>query len=440
MAQISQPAVQDASTLAASSSFSPTGAFFAYVSLAVDKNRLRVYNTTTGQAIADHIVDTARISSMTWSALGATVVDSLHAPQPSKKKKRKRDSASESDVKNQMTEIVILGLSDGTVLCFSPSHGRVLHSLSHPSGTSAILAIAVEEHEDQWLLWASGADSTLRLWNIKTNDIIANYKNDDRIPYTSLTIRPNDAEGRTDILAASHSIRLLSRSPSTGDTTSKRLQKAATFTGHASPVKSTKFDLSKPVPTRFFSLAESDRFIYVWDIADSPDASDKSVASIPLDSDARSIATSTGSNDPSTLLALSATGKITLYHVPNQFSPTNTSSVSSTLPTIHFQSNIIAGSERTHSPSELIGVSFVSGRPGSVCVARLVRGVRPVFTTVVHLFPSKPDFKAHRSLQRYLDDAGRFIENVQLEDTPDVALEDEQSVRNISLHFQSNIY
>jgi U3 small nucleolar RNA-associated protein 5 len=438
-AQISQPAVQDISSPAAYSSFSPAGGFFAYVSLAVDKHRLRVYNAATGQAIADHIVDTARISSMTWCALDATVVDSLNAPQPSKKKKRKRDSASEYDVKNKMTEIVVLGLSDGTILCFSPSHARVLHSLSHPSSASAILATAVEEHEDQWLMWASGADSTLRLWNIKTNDIIANWKNDDRIPYTSLTIRPNDAESRTDILAASHGIHLLSKSASAGETVPNRLQKAAIFTGHASPVKSTKWDLSKPVPTRLFSLAESDRIVYVWDILDSPDVSGKAVASIPLDSDARSfaIATSTGSTDPSTLLALSASGKITLYHIPNQISPANTSSSSSTLPTIHFQSCIIAASERTHSPSDVIGVSFVLGRPGSICIARLVRGIRPVFTTVVHSpFLHDIALKLTKYSQRYLDDAGRFIENIQLKDTSDLALEDEQSVSIIFVHFQ----
>ncbi|KAF7784547.1 hypothetical protein Agabi119p4_712 [Agaricus bisporus var. burnettii] len=377
------------------------------------------------QAIADHVVDIARISSMTWCALDTTAANSSGTPQPSKKKKRKRDSALISDVKNKATEIVVLGLSDGRILCFSPSHGRVLYSLSHASSASAILATAVEEYEDQWLVWASGADSTLRMWDMKTNNIIANWKNDDRIPYTSLKIRPCDVDGRTDILAASHSIYLLSKSASAGTTDPKKLHKAATFTGHASPVKSTTWDLSKPVPARFFSMAESDRFVYVWDILDSPDVSGKAVASIPLDAAARSfaVATSAEPTGPSTLLALSASGKITLYHVPDQIITASTSNrSSSTLPTLHFRSSIIATSESAQSPSDIIDVSFVHGRPGSICVARLVRGIRPVFTTV-----------------RYLDDAGRFIENIQLEDVPDVSLEDKQPLIHHQRYSESSV-
>lgn len=381
--QISQPPVQDTSNLFALSSFSPKGDLFAYVPLAVDKHRLRVYNITTGQAIADHIVDNTRISSMTWCALDPGQSDRTDDPQPSKKKRKKRDSTFGSEVKNNATEVVVLGLSDGTISCFSPSCGRVLRSLSHASSASAILATVVEEDKDQWLIWASGADGAIRLWNANKNEIVGSWKNDDRIPYTSLTTRPVGEEGRVDLLAANHSIRLLSKS---GGIAPKKLQQAAGFTGHASPVKSTKWDLSKSNPTRFFSMAETDRFIYVWDIPDSPGTDGKAVASIPLDSNARSfcLAPSTGSNHPTTLLALSASGKITLYPVPHQiFTPSGPNHSPAKLPTVHPRSSIIMAPQKSSVSSQVIDVSFVGGEPGYICVARLVRGIRPVFTVMV---------------------------------------------------------
>lgn len=383
-ALISQPAVEDISSLFALSSFSPKGDLFAYVSLAVDKHRLRIYNTTTGQAVADHIVDSARVSSVTWSALGLGEADKNDISQPSKKKRKKRESAAGLETDSKATEVVVLGLSDGTILCFSPSHGRMLRTLSHASSTSAILAMAVEEGKGRWLIWASGADGTLRLWDVNKNEIVGSWKNSDRIPYASLTIRPFDEEDRTDVLAASHSIRLLSKPAETEGIIPKKLQQLATFTGHASAVKSMKWDRSKLLPTRFVSMAETDRFLYVWDVPDSPNTDGRAVASVPLDSDARSFSLSASTDNPPVLVTLSASGKIALYPVPHHISsPTSSNRSPAKLSTLHPRSNIISASKKSSTPSHVIDVSFVDGEHGKIRVARLVQGVRPVFTVVV---------------------------------------------------------
>jgi U3 small nucleolar RNA-associated protein 5 len=95
-AAISQPTVEDSSQLTSLSSFSPDGNHFAFLSLAVDKHRLRVYSTVSGQSVAEHILENARVSAVAWGSFTAsagpasTPTDGL----PSKKKRRRKESTS----------------------------------------------------------------------------------------------------------------------------------------------------------------------------------------------------------------------------------------------------------------------------------------------------------------------------------------------------------
>ncbi|KAF5355679.1 hypothetical protein D9756_004005 [Leucocoprinus leucothites] len=424
-ALISQPAAEDNSTIYALSSFSSRGELFAYVSLAVDKHRLRVYNTTTGQAIADHIIDAARVSSVIWATLDLGRVDSTEGPQPSKKKRKKRDSIVTSEVPSKAAEMVVLGLRDGSILYFSPSHGRVLRTLSHSSSNSAIVALAAQTGHRRWLIWASGQDATLRLWDANKNEIVGSWKNDDRIPYAALTARMFEGEDRIDILAAGHNIRLLSSLGESEGVLPKKLVQLAELTGHASPVKSMKWDNTKKTPTRFISMAEMDRFLYVWDVPDSPDVDGTAAASIPLDSDARSFSLSNSpeSSTPPVLLTLSASGKIALYPIPQQISlPSSSNRSPAKLPTLHPRSTIVLAPKRSSIPTPIIDASFVAGDRGKIRVARLIQGVRLVFTIIC-----------------YLDEAGQFIENLQLEDVPEMSLGDIESLIPSKRYNESSI-
>ncbi len=442
-ALISHPVAEAPSRLFSLSSFSPKGHFFAYVSLSVDKHRLRVYNTTTGQAIADHLVDTGRVSSLIWSPLDLDESDKTEELEPSKKRRKKTNTTGESEktIKNKTTEVVVLGLSDGVILCFSPLRGRVVRTLSDTSSTSAVLALAVEENNGRWLIWASGADGTLRFWNVNKNAITGSWESDGRIPYTSLAIRSINEEDRTDILAASHSIRLLSKLKKAEDDSSKKLRHLTKFSGHASPIKTTKWDCSNLQTTRFISMAEMDRFLYVWDIPGSADTDGKAVASISLDSDAKSFSVSAPPepSEQSILLTLSASGKISLYHIPQTISSPSSSTASpARLPTIQPRSNITSASKRSSVSARVIDVSFIDGEYGSIRVARLVQGVRPVFTVVVrkHLITKAfafPEFM--KNLQPYLDEAGQFIENFELEDIPETSLQETEPVSRRPFHF-----
>ncbi|KAG6919548.1 hypothetical protein DXG01_004211 [Tephrocybe rancida] len=410
---ISQPVVEDATQLTALSSFSPSGNHFSFLSLAVDKHRLRVYSTVTGQSVAEHIVDSARVSAATWGTFdpseGQNASSSAEA-SPSKKKRRKRDSLVAGEETHSVAiEVVILGLSDGSILFFSPNHGRVLRTLSHPSSTSEILAVAAVENSDKTsTLWASGADGAVRIWNAQKNEIVGSWKNDDRIPYTYLAARPTVEEGRVDVLAAHHSIRLLSMS--FDDTDSKKPRELASFTGHASSIRQLQWDAAQTPTTRFVSFAEADRFLYIWEAPEGSSTEGKAVASIPLDSDSRSFSLSVSQKSPSatqkqSLLTLSASGKISLFPIPTEFA-TSTSSKHK-LPTLLPRSNL-AASAKTASSAKVVNAVFAA-EEGSIRVARLLSGIRPVFDVV-----------------RYLDASGEFIPEVVLEDVKDVPIDEGQ--------------
>ncbi|KAI0809261.1 WD40-repeat-containing domain protein [Irpex lacteus] len=396
---LSQPAVEDASSSHTFSSFSPQGDLFAFLSLAVDKHRLRVYDTTTGQAVAEHVVDSARVSSICWAHY-----DTAGEVEPKRKRKRKNQQGDVASTKLPPAGI-ILGLSNGSLILYSPAHGKVVKSISHTSSTAAITSVAVDTTEgtEATQVWTSGADGVVRLWDLQEGSVIEQWKSDERVPYSCLSIRPLASEDSEDVelLGANYSIQLLSASRSTdlsGET--RKLQKVSGFTGHASSVKSLQWDNR----SRFLSSAETDRFIYVWDVPETSGVEGKVAASIPLDSEVRTTALSTppstsSSSKSQTLLAVSASGRISIFPLPSDLAASSPSKKSK-VPTLAPKSTISAAPPKKGADTaraQIIAAGFVAGADGKVRVARLAGGVRPVFDVV-----------------EYLDAEGEFLPEISL--------------------------
>ena len=379
-ATISQPVVEDSTLQTSLSAFSRDAHLFAYVALSVDKHRLRVYNTASGQALADYTLDDSRVSHLSWGTFNFSDSPNPVPESPSKKKRKKWSSITPSDAQSVGIEVIILGLSDGSIAFYSPTHGRVIRTLSHPSSSTAVLAVV---SADQSSVWSSSEDGIVRCWDIQKNDILDTWKTEDRIPYTSLSTRPSAEDGRTDLLAAHHSIKLLSRNLDASAVSSKKPKQIASFTGHASSITLTRWANQQSPPDRFISMAQGDRFLYVWSVEDGLESEAKASASIPLDSDARTFSISKTSP---TLVALSASGKISIYPIPEELNPpAATSRISHKLSTLLPRSNITAASKNSASSNPLINVAFSSTDTTTVTVARLAKGIRPVFTSIVSL-------------------------------------------------------
>ncbi|RXW16008.1 hypothetical protein EST38_g9846 [Candolleomyces aberdarensis] len=419
-AAISQPVVDDASLQTSLSAFSDDGHLFAYLALTVDKHRLRVYNTASGQSLADHTLDNARVSHLSWGSFNfaseaQNAAAENDAQSPSKKKRKKRSSLAATEHQSAIgTEVVILGLSDGSISFFSPSHARVIRTLSHPSSSTPILTVASAEGSNPSAVWSSSEDGTVRCWDLQKNDILDSWKTDDRIPYTSLAVRPSDEDDRTDLLVAHHKIRLLSRViDPTNISSSKKPTQVASFTGHASSITLTRWADSQTPPERFATMAQGDRFLYVWDIeGDSLDG--KASASVPLDSDARTFSISRSRT--STLATLSASGKVSIYPIPQELTPpANTSRVSHNLATLLPRSTITTSSKNSASSAPLVNITFSSTDSASITVARLVKGVRPLFHSI-----------------KFMDDSGNYIPDIKLEDIDLSAVKSDAPVRIVS--------
>ncbi|KAH9486680.1 U3 small nucleolar RNA-associated protein 5 [Psilocybe cubensis] len=390
------------------SAFSPDATLFAFVVLAIDRHRLRVYDSASGRAVSEYTVDSARVSSLKWATLTS---DSPGPEQNSPSKKRKKTSvptAAEKDSSSR-TEVVALGLSDGIVIFFSPSHSQVLRTLTHPKSTSAVLSLAFDPSNGS-ALWTSSADGSICLWDVQNKTVLRSWKNDDHIPCTSLSVCPTLEGHSTSLLAAHHSIRLF-KDIANDNSLSKPMQVAG-FTGHATSIQLLLWFNESEKPTKFFSMAEGDRFVYCWDV-EGASLSEKPVAAISLDADVRTFALATPVNSQQCLIALSTSGKLSFVPIPSKF-PSSTDK-SNTIATILPRSTVSSTSKFRAQDPQVIDLVPLPTSPGLVRVVRLVKGIQPTFDTI-----------------SYLDDSANYIHNPILPEInqEDISIDPQRALNN----------
>lgn len=350
------------------SSFSPDGAFFAFLSLAIDKHRLRVYDIVTGSAIADHTFDAARVTALTWG-----VFELVGESKASKKRRKRKSAADDVPEAPSAVQLVGLGLSDGSIVLFSPAQGAVVRTLSNPSHSTAITSLS--PHNDSSAhFWAASEDGTIRLWHVPSStsrDVATS------ISCAALAPRPgisDSKDGATHLLTAQTTVQLL---PIPVDSTAQK--ELVTVPGHASPVIALVWDHPSYGPAqRFVSAAEDDRVVSVWDAT-----SGRMVASVPLDSEARDITFGAESTSP-TLLALAVSGKVSLYALPESSATKPKGGVLTLLPRSVI--NVEYAGKKGADPvlADVVAATFAPGDEGKIVLARLV-GVKPVFDTIVRV-------------------------------------------------------
>ena len=364
------------------SSFSPDGALFVIITLAIDKHRLRLYNTSSARVVAEHTFESSRVSALTW---GSIKTDTEGIDTPSKKRrKRKFDSDSPQNEKRSAdtTDVLVLGLQDGTIVFFSLTSSTIVRTLTHPSSPSSVIALALKT-VDTPILWTSSSDGIVRLWDIQKREILSSWHDEDRIPYTSLSLRPISDSSQTDVLVGHHHIRLFSNT-TLHDPQSTPLQ-LGSFTGHASSITILRWAHAPTVSHRFFSVAVSDRFVYVWDIAKDSTLPQKPVACVALDSDVRTIGLSSSDDfSRQTLVTLSVSGKLSFIPTYESLAPPpNTRETKNKIFSLLSRTSVASSSSTGPLDPIVIDIICVPGDPHSVRIARLIKGVKPVFEDVV---------------------------------------------------------
>ncbi|KAH9005896.1 WD40 repeat-like protein [Lactarius hatsudake] len=363
-----------------------SGDLFAFVSLAVDKHRLRVYDTTTGTSVSEYIVDSARVAALSWALFqNPKSLTEDHEPEESapRKKRKKRDApALPPHAEPAPIPVIVLGLSTGSVILFSPSHARVIRTLSHPSSTSPILSLdAYTRAADAALILLTSSTACFVLtWNAQTGELLSTNKTDERSPGTSLTLLPTVEPDCPSFLLAHHSIRMLSTSSDSLLTSPQKLTEESRFIGHASNV----------IMLRWQPSESEGQYPHVMG------SEGKLVASAPLDSDARHISFSKSPTHPR-LLVLSASGRISIFTPTSNLAGAPTpKKTKEKVATLSPRSSATISFRRGGTRSANV-VNATFEQEGRIRVARLVGGVKPVFDVI-----------------QYLDDSGDFIQDVNL--------------------------
>lgn len=241
--------------------FSPRANQFAFLSIAVDKHCLRIFNVSNSSLIAEHTIDIARATHLCWLLLSLTEEGTtLNSSTPARPKKRKKTASRNLGPESSQTQLVGLGLTNGSILLYSPDHAHVARVLSHPTSSSPILAIASGKEPTD--LWCSTSNGFLILWNAARNELLKTFKVDDT-PYTCLASFPSDTDDEAvNILAANQTIKVLTIPISTiARAESDKIEEKASLTGHVSTVRSLNQDGS-----RLVSYAEGDRIINIWSL------------------------------------------------------------------------------------------------------------------------------------------------------------------------------
>ncbi|KIO20452.1 hypothetical protein M407DRAFT_29916 [Tulasnella calospora MUT 4182] len=405
---------QDVASVA---SYSPQGEYFLYLSLAIDKHRLRVYNTGSGKAIAEHVVENGRVAATCWHHVEETMLQDGADGESNPRKRRKKSSKKTNTGDSGKTALVaVLGLSNGTLLLFSPARNQVVQTISQSASSAAILSVAASA-SDSSKLWTSSQDGCIRAWDLATSKVIGTWQEADRTPYSSIALRPSEnGSESTQVLAAHHTISLLSLQPTTSLSTTEIQQPLviATFTGHASPITSLQWDPT--TPGRFISIAESDRIAQVWKLS-SPNETGpgRLVATVPLDSSVRSLgfpidSSSTSPSVSSTLFALSDSGSLSLLSVPAKIG-NETKKGNPRVKILQAQCTVSVkapSAESTSSSAPIVAAQFVAALPGHITTAR-VASMRP----------------------RFAEDDGGFISEVHLEHEPVGAFHEDEGETGI---------
>ena len=179
---LSEPLIAETSSAASFSAFSESGLlFFAHIALAVDKYRLRVFDTESGKAIAESVFQNSRVSTVHWASLPTSATDNNAGTGDetaiTSRERKKRKSVSDREIFTE--DLIVIGFSNGTLAIFSPRQGEIARTLSTPSSNDAILSIAskpASPSSPHPKLWSSGANGSLCSWDVHAGNLLTAWR------------------------------------------------------------------------------------------------------------------------------------------------------------------------------------------------------------------------------------------------------------------------
>ena len=343
------------------SGFSHDGKFFALLSQAIDRHRLRVFavqrsaegssssSSTSNRLLVDYVIpQQAKCNSLAWGKIPDAKAGGT--PESKSKKRRKSNGAASGDQEDSAPSfpisseenVLALAMDNGQTQFFSPLIGKVIRILQDPAspsslGVSPVATLpsasvgatgAAGSASNKGVLGVAFSEEGTQVWTTSSDGIIRVYELAGSSPndavHPSRRILPDSQLGahiaspsRNSVLVAHHSIKLLS-SASPKDNQPIEMVEApqAHFTGHATPIT----HLAWLGTSRFVSAAEDDRTLYIWEVPESqPEGKSQGrpLALITLDSPARHVLPVQG--EFRSLLIVTSSGVALIYSIPASF-------------------------------------------------------------------------------------------------------------------------
>lgn len=377
--------------------FARDASLFAQLSQAVDRARLRVYAPGTAGVVADYLLPEGMgCRSMTWVHLGAkSSTEGL-----SSKKRKALAKAEAQGASSSASAHVALGLSDGTVLIFSPHTASVVHILVASTPDSASAAVVSLSCDEQYM-WGATAHGWVHGWDLAH---IAQASAQERVPpaahflpdsKTPITLLHGGRHGR--MLAAHHAIFEYDVSHGT-----PRSRPTAQFSGHATPVTHLTWIGSHA----FVSAAAEDRHLYYW-LCDTTQSHGQASAMITLDAPARRILAWEDKQATWHLLTMSERGTAQVYALPRDVSPAEGLAALTPISQVRLSndSTEMCDAVRTRNGDRLVLARTVKGVKVVLDEAALYDGEQLCSPIVVHTSAARKQEAASSDTQRYKDQA-----------------------------------
>lgn len=377
--------------------FARDATLFAQLSQAIDRARLRVYAPGTAGVMADYLLpEGIECRAMTWVHLGAkNSKDGL-----SSKKRKALVKAEVQGASSSAAAHVALGLSDGTVLVFSPHTSSVVHILvaSTPdSASAAVVSLSCDEQH----LWGATAHGWVHGWDLTH---VAQATAQDRVPpakhflpdsKTPVSLLLGGRQGR--MLAAHHAILLYDVSGT------PRSRPMAQFSGHATPVT----HLAWVGTHAFVSAAAEDRHLYYW-LCDTAQSHGQASAMLTLDAPARRLLAWEDKHAGWHLLTISERGTAQVYALPRDVPAVQGLATLTPVSEVRLSSDSTAlcDAMRTRDGDRLVLARTVKGVKIVLDEAALYDGEALCSPIVVHTSAARKQEVASSDTQRYKDQAG----------------------------------
>ncbi|KAG1139879.1 hypothetical protein G6F37_008913 [Rhizopus arrhizus] len=268
---------------------SATAEYFALISMAMDRHRLRIFNVRSGTVSNDYSTkEKERVTCLTWGDIKDN--SDLQANTVQAFKKKKSGTA-------PLSKAIALGMQSGSISLYSLSHGIVIKRLENAHTTPISDFVMTKDGSRGYSV---AEDNYIVEWDIEEAKEISKWKADAK-NVRRLKLSHDEAK----LATAGHTITLW-------DLTTHTVIKK--FTGHASMVKELAFS---PEDDLLVSSAEDDRYINVWD-AQTTNTNTNNVAALTVENNVSHIDFST--TEPA-VLAVTDEGLVGVWENPSLVTP-----------------------------------------------------------------------------------------------------------------------